>query len=310
MGESDLRRHQGQRFPSPLRYPGGKGSVTNFMKLVFLENDLLGAEYVEPYAGGASVALSLLLESYADHIHINDIDPAVFAFWDAVLTDTDRLCARISDTDVNVEEWDRQRSVQAASDPDRLDLAFSTFFMNRTNRSGIITGGIIGGRNQDGPWKLDARYNRSDLIRRIQKIARFGSRISLSNKDALDFMRPWFSADVPKSFVYLDPPYYAKGTELYRNFYEPEDHVAVATATRRLRALWIVSYDADPNVLSLYRARRSLRYSLNYSAGTRGRGLEVMFFAPHLTLPEVSSPARIATAEVNARLATTVAGRT
>ncbi len=310
MAAWDLLQNQTRRFPSPLRYPGGKGSVTNFIKLVLLENDLLGAEYVEPYAGGASVALSLLVEGYVDQIYINDLDRAVFAFWDAVLTDTDRLCARINDTDVNVDEWSRQRAVQTSIEPEPLDLAFSTFFMNRTNRSGIITGGIIGGRNQDGPWKLDARYNRQELIRRIRKIARFRSRISLSNLDALEFLRPWGFAQSASSFVFIDPPYYTKGGDLYRNYYGPSDHKAVAKATRQLKVPWIVSYDADPNIFELYKSRRCLRYSLSYSAATRGRGCEVMFFAAHLRIPPVESPARILSADVDARLAATVAGRT
>jgi DNA adenine methylase len=308
MTESDLFRHQIRRFPSPLRYPGGKGSVSNFMKLVFIENSMLGADYVEPYAGGASVALSLLLEGYADHIHINDLDPAVFAFWNAVLTDTDRLCALINDTPVSIDEWFRQRAVQGARDPEPIDLAFSTFYMNRTNRSGIITGGVIGGRNQDGQWKLDARYNRTDLTRRIRKIARFSSRISLANLDALAFLQPWCVDNVVKSFVYLDPPYYTKGRDLYRNSYAPEDHAAVAKATRHLRVPWIVSYDADPNIVRLYKSRRSLHYCLSYSAAKRGKGPEVMFFAPHMNVPDVVSPAGIPVANVDSRLASLVAG--
>ncbi len=295
-----------RRFPSPLRYPGGKGKVANFMKLLFLENSLLGGEYVEPYAGGASVALTLIIEGYADHIHINDLDPAVHAFWNAVLNHPDELCRRIRNTKVSVYQWHRQRAVQAAASPDELDLAFSTFFMNRTNRSGIITGGIIGGVGQDGPWKLDARYNRDDLIRRIEKIARFRTRISLTNLDAVEFLQPWCKPEAPPGLVYLDPPYYVKGGDLYRNFYGPDDHAAVAATTKALAIPWLVSYDADPAILKLYRGSRSLRYSLSYSAGTRGRGSEVMFFAPGLRVPRVESPARIPAAFVDDRLAATV----
>ena len=180
-----------RRFPSPLRYPGGKGKVANFMKLLFTENDFVGWDYVEPYAGGASVALALLFEDYAAHVHINDINRSVYAFWRVVLDQPDELCARILDTRVSTAEWRRQRKVQMAVDPAPLDLAFSTFFLNRTNRSGIITGGIIGGQGQDGTWKLDARYNKSDLVRRIQKVARFRGRITLTQLDAFEFLEPW-----------------------------------------------------------------------------------------------------------------------
>lgn len=291
-----------RRFPSPLRYPGGKGKVSNFVKLLFLENDLVGGDYAEPYAGGASVALSLLFEDYADHIHINDIDPAVHAFWSSVLDDTDNLCRLIRDTDVTTEEWQRQRDVQASLDPDPLDLAFSTFFMNRTNRSGIITGGIIGGRSQDGPWKLNARYNRDELIRRIRKVGRFRNRITLTRLDAIAFLQPWCEPSAPRGLVYLDPPYYVKGGDLYRNFYGPEDHAEVARTVQTLKAPWLVSYDAVPPILALYQAGERVRYSLAYSAGTRGRGAEVMFFSEGLQVPDVQSPAGVPFAMVDSQV--------
>ena len=149
-----LERPAHQLYPSPLRYPGGKGKVANFFKLLFLENDLLGSEYVEPYAGGASVGLSLLFEEYASHIHINDLDQSVYTFWKVVLQRPDDLCGRIAAARLGVREWDRQRQVQSATDPDELDLAFSTLYLNRTNRSGIIGGGIIGGRASAASGRL------------------------------------------------------------------------------------------------------------------------------------------------------------
>lgn len=285
-------------FPSPLRYPGGKRKVSNFVKLLLLENDLTGGEYVEPYAGGASVALALLFESYASHIHINDIDRSVYAFWHAVLEDTDRLCARIRNTKVTITQWYRQRAVQAATDPDELDLAFSTFFMNRCNRSGIITGGIIGGKDQNGPWKLDARYNKADLIRRIEKIARFRSRISLTSTDAHDFLTTWTTPPDEPTFIYLDPPYYVKGAGLYENFYEHEHHVEIAKRVRQLKTPWIVSYDAAPEILEFYSGAASYRYNLNYSAAGRYSGSEVMFFSNRLFIPDVDSPAGISARQV------------
>jgi DNA adenine methylase len=286
-------------FPSPLRYPGGKRKVANFVKLLFLENNFAGGEYVEPYAGGASVALALLFESYASHIHINDIDRSLYAFWHAVLDDTEGLCARIHDTKVSVAEWRRQRAVQIASDPDELDLAFSTFFMNRCNRSGIITGGLIGGKHQDGKWKLDARYNKQDLIRRIEKIARFGTRITLTCLDAHDFLGAWSVPPDTPTFIYLDPPYYVKGEGLYENFYEHAHHVDIASRVRHLKVPWMVSYDAAPEILNLYSRARSRRYSLSYSAADRYSGSEVMFFSKGLIVPDVDTPAGIRMHEVD-----------
>lgn len=287
------------RYPSPLRYPGGKGKVANFLKLLYLENDLLGSEYVEVYAGGASVALSLLYEDFASRIHINDINGSVYAFWNTVLTDPDGLCRMIVDTPVTVDEWKRQKAIQSATDPSELDLAFSTFFLNRTNRSGIISGGIIGGYQQHGNWKIDARYNKPELCKRIRKVARFRSRITLTQTDAAQLLTKISAADQSSLFVYLDPPYYVKGEGLYDNFYQHDDHVLISQRVQSLKCPWVVSYDAVPEIFGLYGSIRSLRYSLNYSAAEAYRGSEAMFFSRGLRIPPNPSPAGISVKQVS-----------
>lgn len=295
-------QHQGtaaRLFPSPLRYPGGKRKLANFVKLVLLQNGLVGCEYVEPYAGGASVALSLLLEDYADHVHINDLNRSVFAFWSVVLNKPDELCRRISSTEVSTAEWHRQRLIQDAVEPDVLDLAFSTFFLNRTSRSGIICGGMIGGQRQTGKWKLDARYNKTDLITRIERIARFRSRITLTGIDTAVYLRTHLP-EVQSAFTYLDPPYYVKGAGLYQHFYTHKDHVEIAGLVRQLTIPWLVSYDTAPEIDLLYAGHTRIAYDLSYSAGEhRHRGSEVMFMSESLDRPDVSSPASIPTTTVD-----------
>ena len=282
------------RFPSPLRYPGGKGKVANFMKLLFLENELVGHEYVEPFAGGASVALALLFEDYASHIHINDIDRSVHAFWKGVLEHTDELCERIESTKLTLAERERQRAVQSDDDASVIDLAFSTFVLNRTSRSGILAGGVIGGHSQSGTWRLDARYNTHDLVRRIRKIARFRTRITVSGMDAAGFLEAWTTKSQPAALIYLDPPYYVKGSDLYTNYYRHDDHARLAALVGRLDHPWVVSYDSAPEIRSMYRRFKALSYSLNYSAHERYHGDETMFFAAGLKLPrEQTKPAGI-----------------
>jgi DNA adenine methylase len=288
----DVSVPEGQRYPSPLRYPGGKGKVANYIKLLLLENDLVGCEYVEPYAGGASVALSLLFEEYADHIHINDLNRSVHAFWKVVLERSVDLCDLVASVNVTTEEWHRQRAIQAEDDPDEFDLAFSTFFLNRTSRSGIIGGGIIGGLDQTGQWKIDARFNRNDLIRRIRKIARYRNRITVTCLDAAEYVTKVLPG-ISSPFIYLDPPYYVKGEGLYQNFYRDSDHKQIKALVSELRAPWVVSYDSAPVIAELYEAFPSIGYDLNYSAQRRHRGAELMFFGPGLVLPDVSSPANV-----------------
>ncbi len=292
-------------YPSPLRYPGGKGKLANFIKLVMLKNDLVGSEYVETYAGGAAVALTLLYEEYASHIHINDLNRSVHAFWKAVLDQTDELCARIESAIVTTDEWHQQRAIQRALAPDELDLAFSTFFLNRTSRSGILTGGIIGGYSQSGNWKIDARWRSDDLIRRIRRIARFKSRITLTRIDTAEYLRTELT-NVERPFVYLDPPYYVKGSTLYENFYSHDDHAEIASLVRELDVPWVISYDAAAEIDDMYRGFERMGYDLVYSAGARQQGREVLFFSKGLHPPVVATPsmvpeARVVGARVDAR---------
>lgn len=287
------------RFNTPLRYPGGKGKLTGFIRLVFEQNKLTDGHYVEPYAGGAGIALSLLFLEYASHIHLNDINKSVYAFWRSVLKQTDELCRLIYDSKVTMTEWYRQKAVQDnPSHYSLLELGFSTFFLNRSNRSGIIRAGVIGGKNQDGKWKLDARFNKPDLISRIKKISLYSDRISLYNLDADKLIHGIIPRLPDKTLVYLDPPYYVKGEGLYENHYAHADHVRVSqlVKTQIKRKNWIVSYDNTPEIQGLYKKYRKIVYGLNYSAQNRHTGSEVMFFSPHLIIPEVSNPAKLKTA--------------
>jgi DNA adenine methylase len=283
-----------RRFPSPLRYPGGKGKIANFLKLLFTKNNLAGHGYAEPYAGGASVALQLLYDEYASHIYINDLNRSIYAFWWAVLNDTDALCARISSARLSIAEWKRQRAIQSAIAISPIDLAFSTFYLNRTNRSGIISGGVIGGLRQRSTWGIEARFNKPELIRRIHKIARYRNRITLTNVDAAIFLQRELVSLPHPAIAYLDPPYYGKGADLYESYYQHADHEAIAAIVGSLeRVPWIVSYDRTPEILRLYSGFRRISYGLKYSAQERYSGSEVMFFAPNLSIPQVNSPANI-----------------
>ncbi len=279
---------------SPLRYPGGKTRLANFIKLVYNRNDLCGGHYVEPYAGGAGIAWSLLFHDVVAHVHINDLSKPVYAFWGSVFRDTQNLCRLIQDTPVTMENWFHQKSIQENPvQHTNLELGFSTFFLNRTNRSGIIRGGVIGGKNQEGKWTLSARYNKSALIERIERIARYKSSVTLYNQDAAAFIIKVLPEIPFRSLVYLDPPYYTKGPGLYENYYKHEDHVSIAKlATKRIKQRWIVSYDNMPEVRKLYKGLRKLIYKLSYSAADRYRGAEVMFFSDKLKVPTVEDPTR------------------
>lgn len=284
------------RYVTPLRYPGGKARLAPFVKALLQYNNLGDAHYVEPYAGGASVALALLVGEYVTHIYVNDLDRSVYAFWHSVLNEPDALCRQICKAKLSVSEWRRQRAVQErAHGVSLLELGFSTFYLNRTNRSGIIcSGGIIGGFEQAGKWKLDARFYRDELIRRIETIADYRDRISLYNCDAGDLLRFLLPVLPSKSLLYLDPPYYVKGKRrLYANSYAHDDHVRIAALLAGARHPWLVSYDDVPEIRALYNKFRYRRYRLPYTAAARYEGSEIIFFSDDLAVPAASNPLRV-----------------
>jgi DNA adenine methylase len=273
------------QFNSPLRYPGGKGRLAQFVADLVDANRLGGSHYIEPFAGGAGAAITLLSLEYVSHIHINDLNRSIHAFWHAVLNDSEELCARIRDTRVTMAEWRRQRALQDNSNATLIDLAFSTFFLNRTNRSGIIRGGVIGGQAQDGEWKLNARFNRDDLILRIEKIARLRHRITLYRHDAAKFISRVLPGLPRRALVYLDPPYYVRGKGLYEDHYNHDDHVEIESLVKSIKQHWIVSYDDTSTIRSLYSDFRQKTFDLHYTAQSRYRGSEVMIFDNDLLIP-------------------------
>jgi DNA adenine methylase len=273
---------------SPLRYPGGKAKLYPYFIEVIRDNKLFGAEYCEPYAGGAGLAIRLLINGFVDRVSINDIDQSIYAFWVSALYDTDRFCRLIEKTPVDIEQWHRQQDIWEAADFDnKLTLGFSAFFLNRTNRSGIIEGaGPIGGYNQKGNWKLDVRLVKDKQIENLRALSRYARQIKVTNWDALDFINEKVGRE--GCFVYLDPPYFVKGHKLYKNFYRPEDHLLIAAELKRRRkAKWVVSYDDVPEIRAAYSSFAPITYLLNYSAGEKSFGSEVIFLSDALTPPPV-----------------------
>jgi DNA adenine methylase len=273
------------RDASPLRYPGGKWRLAPFFERLIELNGLTGRRYIEPYAGGGSLALSLLIRGRVSEIHLNDLDPAIYAFWSAVVNKNRAFCDLIRTVRVTPDEWEQQKRIYASGRPaGTLALGFATFFLNRTNHSGILNGGMIGGKQQKGDWKLDARFNRSELVRRVRLIGQLKRRISISRIDGVELIDD--ARSERNSLVYLDPPYYRAGAQLYLNAYNPEDHASVYEAVNRLKGPWVVSYDDVPEISKLYRGARSLRFELLHTARSLKRGKEVLFFSRGLKVPK------------------------
>lgn len=265
---------------SPLRYPGGKGKLAPFMGLMINKMNIKNGTYIEPFVGGAGVALMLLMEGYVDDIVINDYDKAIYSVWRAIISESENLVDRILDTPVNIDEWKKQKEIYVEQNKKySLDLAFATFFLNRTNRSGILKGGPIGGFEQTGNYGIDARYNAEKLVERIRAIAKYKKHIKVYNKEIVSFIESVLPNYGQNSMTYFDPPYFNKGPELYKNFFDKEDHAKIAQLILNgVPGNWIITYDDTPEIINLYKQQCVRRYDLNYSAANTGKSSEVIVF--------------------------------
>ncbi len=251
-------------------------------------NGLEHGHYAEPYAGGCGLALSLLYDGFVSEIHINDIDPAVWAFWHSVLNNTEALVELIENTPITIDEWRNQRSIHRKIDKTNLlSLGFSAFFLNRTNRSGVIgSGGVIGGLNQNGNYLIDCRFQRQDLVRRVRRVSRYADRIHLTNLDALKFLDRCEKSLPHNSLLFIDPPYFKKGPELYTNFYKPDDHDKLAKKVLTINRPWIVTYDNVEDIRKLYKSCRQYTFGINYSLNQKRVGSELFIVSKGLKTPE------------------------
>ena len=281
------------RLYSPLRYPGGKASFAPFIAKLMEDTGVAGGQYLEPYAGGAGVALDLLFQGHASHIHINDADPAVYAFWVSVTQHPDELLELLASTPITMAEWFKWRSVlREECQASVVEKGFATLFMNRTNRSGILKAGVVGGKNQEGAYKLDARFKKEVISARILAIAKRANDITVYREDSLALLKRCKSFLPKNSLIYLDPPYYLKGKGLYRNYYEHDDHVAIAKTiqAKNFKRHWVVSYDNTEEISAMYQSVNAKTYGLNYTAHRRYVGNEVMFFSQDLVVSDDEIP--------------------
>lgn len=273
-------------FYSPLRYPGGKGKLEPLMELVIKQTGHYGGTYIEPFAGGAGIALELLEKNVVKDIVINDLDKGIYSFWRAILTETDRFINDVQTVDLTIQEWQNQRAIVEKCRKYSYELGFATFYLNRTNRSGIIKGGVIGGVEQSGSWRMNARFNRDDLAKRIRKIANKKGHIHLYNKDIDSFIKNYLPKYQQNAFVYFDPPYFVKAKQLYLNFFSYDDHIRIERIINsRVNCDWVITYDDVKEIANIYKNHTLMRFDLNYSAGVKRKASEIIIFSNNNMIP-------------------------
>ena len=272
---------------SPLRYPGGKSKIAPLIRLIIKKTGNSGITYIEPFAGGAGVALSLLIEGDVNKIVINDYDKAIYSFWRALKESPQELIDLIAHTPITIDEWRHQKDIYITQNKKySIELGFAAFFLNRTNRSGILSAGPIGGYSQMGNYGMGARFNRDALICRIQEIAKFKSQIMVYNKEIRSFINGVIPKYQDQAFVYFDPPYYENGQRLYKNFFSPTDHADIAKSiVSGVNCPWIITYDDVPELREIYSNYVQRKYTLNYSAANKGKGSEIIIFKSPILLP-------------------------
>lgn len=272
---------------SPLRYPGGKRKLYPFVASIIKNSSEGRRIYIEPFAGGAGVALSLLFNNDVDEIVINDYDKAIYSMWRAILTQTNGFLELLNNTEVTVDEWYNQKNIFLNhSNCYSLELGFAAFFLNRVNRSGILSAGPIGGLEQTGEYSIEARFNKMDLSRRIVKIASNRSKIHVYNHDIRSFMSSYFPKYEERAFVYFDPPYFNKGKQLYKNFFDENDHKEIYEIINSLSCPWMVTYDNEERIKEIYSDYECWLFDMSYGVANSGKNTEVLFISDNNMLPD------------------------
>ncbi|RKS86881.1 site-specific DNA-adenine methylase [Orbus hercynius] len=270
---------------SPLRYPGGKKQLEKFVNELFMLQGMESITYIEPFAGGSGLALSLLASNKVDNIIINDFDYAIYAFWYSILNNHENFIEKIEKTPITIKEWEKQKKIYSSQKKHSLlELGFATFFLNRTNRSGIIKAGVIGGKEQLGNYKIDCRFNKPALIKKIELVESLKNKIQLTNFDATIFIKDIIPQTSPNNaFIFFDPPYFKQGKDLYTNFYTEEDHSELFNAIDHLTNYkWIVTYDNADKINELYKKYDGFLYYLNYSLAQKKKAQELMYYSPNV----------------------------
>ncbi|MFC7875207.1 DNA adenine methylase [[Kitasatospora] papulosa] len=277
------------RYISPLRYPGGKARLAPYIAHLLSRQRPRPRSYAEAFAGGAGAALRLLVNNEVDHIHINDLDPGVAALWRCIFFDSESLTQSVASAEVTIEEWHRHAEIynNPAGRTD-IELGFSTFFLNRCNRSGILRARPIGGLNQAGDWKIDARFNRASLIERIDYLSKFRHRVTLYQMDARSFIRH-LEPQRDDILMYVDPPYIIQGDKLYLDSLTGKDHAELAEILRDTPLRWLLTYDANKRITEeLYKGFRCVEFDILHTAQIQRTGVEYAIFGNKLILPEVT----------------------
>ena len=196
------RQHKHYLIRSPLRYPGSKAFLFDTIRNTVNRN-----RFIEGFAGSAVLSLNLKREGKI--IHINDLDPAIYAIWKNIQENSSEFAKMILFTPIDIDQYRKCTKILKNEHRPTLELAYSALFLNRTNFSGMLGAKVIGGESQLGKYRMDVRFNKFVISKRIGWAASLLRDATITNQDALSLIDE-------EGFLYLDPPYLDIDSRIYR----------------------------------------------------------------------------------------------
>ncbi len=277
---------------NPLRYPGAKRFLVDYIDALLSSNNLIGCTFFEPYAGSAAVGLELLRKNRIRNLVLCEKDVLLYAFWESVFRHTEALCNLIETTPITIKTWlalAKFRETNEVNEDNLVHLGFAGLFFNRTNFSGILKANPIGGINQTSQYSIDCRFNKVKIIEVIRELAAHSDCVEVYNNDAIAFLKTQTTRFIGNTcFVYLDPPYFEQGKKIYRHYYTNFDHTALAKYIHKARYFdWLISYDDAPFICGLY-SDSGAKYQpifLDYSCAPKVRSHGQELLISNLPLP-------------------------
>ncbi len=236
---------------SPFRYPGGKTWLVPYIRRWVAHQPARPQEFIEPFAGGGIIGLTVAFEKLAGHVTLVELDNDVAAVWQTILSSQgDWLAERIASFGLT------PATVQAALSqpaPSLREQAFQTILKNRVNRGGILAPGagrIKQGENGKG---LLSRWYPQTLRKRILDIVAVRDRITFVHGDGLESLRQ--NAHRSDALFFIDPPYTAGGKKAGNRLYTHHelDHAELFGLADRLAGDFLMTYDDAKDVRDLAR---------------------------------------------------------
>src|SRR3990167_6998031 len=282
-------------FYSPLRYPGSKRKLCNYLDKILAKNNYSPQVLIEPFVGGGSVFINFLLRHKEGKVVIEDKDELIYNFWKTLFDEPSYLIRFVKKVRVDLKTFDRYRHVSSHTDKfSRKKLAEACLFLNRTSFSGILnnSAGPIGGREQKSIYKIDCRFGRENLIKKIKSISAFKNRVVVLPYNWEETLKYVAGEDKYKNarlLYYFDPPFYKKAAQLYRYHFDNVSHKNLRDRLMKLKQAWILSYDRAQEIQNLYSAFTRINVSMPYSINSPAKRLEKELIITPLKLPKIKS---------------------